>query len=168
MYPGVTIGCAHASYTKALIDIAGADVVEGVYGTAPTVLWGEDVPGMAKATEYVRNLHPDDEGNTDYIISWAQSLIMAEILRVALDNVGYDVLAQGDVESWRAIETQGIQKLSNYDVEGLHGPVGYTSGDNRLDKFNRIYQIMDGELANPSPWIEAPLIKYEDYDWFGQ
>jgi branched-chain amino acid transport system substrate-binding protein len=168
MYPGVTIGCAHASFTKALIDIAGADVVEGVYGTAPTVLWGEDVPGMAKATEYVRNLHPDDEGNTDYIISWAQSLIMAEILRVALDNVGYDVLAQGDVESWRAIETEGIQKLSNYDVEGLHGPVGYTAGDNRLDKSNRIYQVIDGELANPSPWIEAPLINYEDYDWFGQ
>ncbi len=168
MYPGITIGSGHASFTKALIDIAGADIVEGVYGVFPTVNWGDDVPGMAEMTEYVRNLHPKDEGNMDYITSWAQSLIMAEILRLAVENVGYDVLAKGDVESWRAIETQGIQKLKNFDVGGLHGPVSYTPGDNRLSKSVRVFQIRNGAITPISDWVEAPMIKYEEFDWFGK
>jgi len=168
LYPGIAIGCGHASYTIAMVDIAGADIAQGVYGVFPTVNWGDDVPGMAKMTEYCQNLHPDDYGNMDYITSWAQSLIMAEILRVALDNVGYDVLAKGDVESWRAVETQGIQKLSGYDVGGLHGPVSYTTGDNRLSKSLRVFQVQSGQIVPLTDWIEAPLVKYEEFDWFGQ
>jgi len=168
LYPEIPIGLGHASITKALVDIAGADIVEGVYGVFPTVSWGDDVPGMAKVIEYCQKLHPKDEGNMDYITSWAQSLIMAEILRVAMENVGYDVLAKGDVESWRAIETQGIQKLKDYDVGGLHGPVSYTAGDNRLSKSVRIFQIKNGEIAPITDWIEAPVVKYEEFDWFGQ
>ncbi|MFQ6122881.1 MAG: ABC transporter substrate-binding protein [Dehalococcoidales bacterium] len=168
MYPGITIGCGHASFTKALIDIAGADIVEGVYGVFPTVNWGDDVPGMAKMTEYCQKLHPEDYGNMDYITSWAQSLIMAEILRLAVENVGYDVLAKGDAESWQAIETQGIQKLKNYDVGGLHGPVSYTPGDNRLSKSVRVFQIQNGVITPISDWVEAPMVKYEEFDWFGK
>jgi len=168
MYPGMTIGCGHASFTKALIDLGGASIVEGVYGAFPTVMWGDNVPGMAKMTEYVKKLHPKDEGNGDYITAWGQSLIVAEILRLAVKNVGYDVLAKGDATAWQAIETQGIQKLKNYDVGGLQGSVSYTPGDNRLTKFNRIWQIVNGKITNPSAWTEAPLIKYEQYDWFGK
>ena len=169
LYPGTTIGLGHAGITKALVDIAGADVVEGVYGVFPTVSWGDKVPGMAKMTEYVRNLHPKDEGNMDYITSWAQSLIMVEILKTALkNNVSYDVLAKGNVDSWRAIETQGIQKLKNYDVGGLHGPVNYTPGDNRLSKSVRLFQIKKGEITPITGWIDAPLVKYEEFDWFGK
>ena len=168
MYPGITIGCAHASFTKALIDLAGADVVEGVYGAFPTVLWGDDVPGMEKMTEYCQKLHSGDYGNMDYITSWAQSLIVAKILEMAVNNAGYDVLAKGDATAWQAVETQGIQKLKNFEVQGLQGPVSYSSGDNRLTKYNRLYKIVGGKIAEPSNWIEAPLIKYEEYDWFGK
>jgi len=168
LYPEIPIGLGHASITKALVDIAGADIVEGVYGVFPTVSWGDDVPGMAKVIEYCQKLHPKDEGNMDYITSWAQSLIMAEILRVAVENVGYDVLAKGDVESWRAVETYGIQRLKDYDVGGLHGPVSYTAGDNRLSKSVRLFQIKSGVITPITDWIEAPVVKYEEFDWFGQ
>jgi branched-chain amino acid transport system substrate-binding protein len=131
LYPGITIGLGHAGMTKTLVDIAGADIVEGAYGTFPTVMWTENVAGMAKMTEYVRTLHAKDEGNMDYITAWAQSLIVAEILKLAVKNAGYDVLAKGDVNAWRAVEKQGIQKLANYSVGGLQGAVSYTSGDNR-------------------------------------
>ncbi|HEY81736.1 MAG TPA: ABC transporter substrate-binding protein [Dehalococcoidia bacterium] len=168
LYPGITIGLGHAAITKALIDIAGADIVEGVYGVFPTVNWGDDVPGMAKMTEYVRKNHPDDEGNMDYITSWAQSLIVAEILRLAVENAGYEVLAKGGPEAWKAVEEYGIKKLKNFDVGGLHGPVSYTPGDNRLSKSVRVFQIRNGEIVPISDWIEAPLVKYEEYDWFGK
>jgi branched-chain amino acid transport system substrate-binding protein len=168
MYPGITIGCCHAALTKALIDLAGADVVDGVYGTFPTVLWGADVPGMAKMTEYCQKLHGTDYGNMDYITSWAQGLIVAKALELAVNNVGYVALAKGDASAWQAVETQGIQKLDNYDVGGLQGAVSYTPGDNRLTKYNRVYRIVNGEIGQPSDWVESPVIEYEKYDWFGQ
>ncbi len=168
MYPGITIALGHAAMTKALIDLAGASAVEGVYGLFPAASWGDDVPGMAKLMEYAQKLHPKDVGNGDYITSWAQSLVMAEILKTALDNVGYDVLAKGDAESWEAIETQGIQKLSNYDAGGLQGPVSYTPGDNRLTKSLKIFQIQNGAIVPITDWIETPLVQYENFDWFGK
>lgn len=168
MYPGVTIGLGHAGITKALVDIAGADIVEGVYGIFPTASWGDNVPGMAKMTEYAQKLHPKDVGNMDYITAWAQSLIMVEALKLAVKNAGYDVLAKGDVTSWQAVETKGIQKLVNYNVGGLHGPVSYTPGDNRLSKSVRVFQIKKGVITPISDWVEAPVVKYEEFDWFGK
>jgi len=168
MFPGITIGSGHAGFTKALVDAAGADIAEGVYGVFPTVNWGDDVPGMAKMTEYLKANHPDDAGNMDYITTWAQSLIMAEILRVALENVDYDVLAKGDAEAWKAIEEQGIQKLKDYDAGGLHGPVSYTVGDNRLSKSVRVFQVQNGEITPLTEWIDAPVVEYEKFDWFGK
>jgi len=169
MYPGnMTIGLCHAGMTKALVDLAGADKVEGVYGAFPMVQWGENVRGMADMTSYCQMMHGTDFGNMDYITSWAQGLIVAKALELAVKNVGYDTLSKGGAAAWQAVETQGIQKLQNYDVGGLQGAVSYTPGDNRLTKFNRIYRIVSGQISQPSAWVEAPLIKYETYDWFGK
>ena len=162
MYPGIVIGCAHASYTKALVDIAGADIVEGVYGVFPTVNWGDDVPGMAKATEYCKKYHAKDYGNMDYLTSWAEALIGAEILRLASAACDYDVLARGDAAAWECVEKNAIQKL-DYDVAGLHGPVKYVAGDNRLDKSIRVFQVKDGEITAVTGWVEAPRIPYEKF-----
>lgn len=153
MYPGMTIALGHASFTSIFVELAGADA-EGIYGVYPTVNWGDNVPAMAKMTEYVRKYHPDDEGNMDYITSWAEGLIVAEILRLAIENVGFDNLTPQTVEEY------GFKKLNNFDVGGLHGPVTYTPGDNRLSKSVRIFQIKNGELVPITGWVEAPLIPY--------
>jgi len=86
---------------------------------------------------------------------------------VTVENAGYDVLAKGGEEAWQAIETQGIQKL-NYDVGGLHGPVIYSAGDNRLAKSVRLFQIQGGNIVPVTDWIDAPVVKYEEFEWFGQ
>ena len=154
MYPGMTIGCGHASFTSVLVELAGDDA-EGVYGVYPTVDWGDDVPAMAKMTEYCQLYHPEDYGNMDYITSWAESLIVAEILRLAIENVGVDNLTP------QAVEEYGFKALDNFDVGGLHGPVTYTEGDNRLSKSVRVFQVQDGEIVPITGWVEAPLIPYE-------
>jgi len=154
MYPGMTIACGHASFTSVLVELAGTDA-EGVYGVYPTVNWGDDVPAMAKMTEYCQEYHPDDYGNNDYITCWAEGLIVAEILRLAIDNVGVDNLTP------QAVEEYGFKKLDNFDVGGLHGPVTYTSGDNRLSKSVRIFQVQNGEIEAITGWVEAPLIPYK-------
>jgi branched-chain amino acid transport system substrate-binding protein len=163
----IPIGVCHAAMTSKLVELGGADVVEGVYGVFPTISWNDDVSGAAKMKEYAANLHPNDVNNGDYIAAWAQSLIIAEILRKALDAVGYDVLSKGDKAAWEAIEKYGFQGLDGYDVGGLQSPVKYVSGDNRLGKSLRINRVTDGVITAITGWVEAPLIRYEDYDWFG-
>lgn len=154
LYPGITIGCGHASFTSVLVELAGTDA-EGVYGVYPTVNWGDDVAAMAKMTEYCQQYHPEHYGNMDYITSWAEALIVAEILRLAIENVGVDNLTP------QAVEEYGFKVLSNFDVGGLHGPVSYTVGDNRLAKSVRIFQVQNGEIVPITGWVEAPQIPYE-------
>jgi len=168
MYPGVTVGLAHASFTEALINLAGADVVEAVYGVFPTATWGDNVAGLAKAKEYLQKYNPQDAGSMDYLTTWAATLVVAEILKNAINNVGYDKLAKGGADAWSAIEKYGIQKLSGYDVQGLQGAVTYTAGDNRLDKLLKVFKITSGKINAVSGWIEAPLIKYEEFSWWGK
>jgi branched-chain amino acid transport system substrate-binding protein len=150
----MTIGMAHASFTKALIDLAGADVVEGVYGVYPTVTWDDTAPGIAKATEYLMKNHPADAGNMDYLSVWCTGLVSAEILKNAVNAVGYDALAKGGANAWQAVEQSGIQKL-NYDVGGIQGAVSYTSGDNRLDKYVKVYTIKGGNITALGDWVSA-------------
>jgi branched-chain amino acid transport system substrate-binding protein len=168
MLPSVTIGVCHAAMTQALVTAAGADVVEGVYGVFPTVSWTEDVAAIAKMNEYAAKYHPKDVNNGDYMAAWAQSLIIAEILKKAVEKVGYDTLAKGDANAWADVEKYGFQALNGYDVGGLQSPVSYTQGDNRLGKSLRIDQIKNGVITPVTGWVEAPVIKYENYDWYGK
>jgi branched-chain amino acid transport system substrate-binding protein len=164
IYPGTTVMCTSASYTESLIDLAGADVAEGVYGVCHTVTWDENVPGVAKAKEYVRKNHPADEGNMDYLGTWSTCLAIREILATAVKNVGYDKLAKGGPEAWKLVEAEGIQKVSGYKFEGLQGgTLAFSPGDNRLDKFLRIYRVSGGKITPLSDWQEAPLVKYTQY-----
>ena len=167
MTPNLTVGCAAASFTKALIDLAGANVAEGVYGAWPTVAWGENVPGMAKIIEYAAKYNPKDTGTAEYVATWAAALVIAEILRLTTSAVDYDVLSKGDATAWNAVETKGIQKLKNYSVDGLQGAVSYAGGgDNRLNKLVRLYKITSGNITLVKDWVDSPYIKYEDFSWF--
>lgn len=168
MYPGVTIGMCHAAMTKAFVDLAGADIANGVYGIVSSAAWGDNVTGMAKMMEYAQKNHPKDVGNTDYSAAWAQSLIIAEILKQALNNAGYAKISKGDAAAWAAVEKSGFQKLNGYAVDGLQPAVKYTAGDNRLSKTLRIFQVKSGTITALTDWIEAPLVKYETYSWFTQ
>jgi branched-chain amino acid transport system substrate-binding protein len=164
----VTIGVCHAAMTKALVDLGTPEVINGVLGVFPTVSWTEDVPALAKMTEYANKLHPKDVNNGDYMAAWAQSLVIAEILKKTLDAVGYDAIAKGDTKAWAAVEKYGFQGLDGYEVGGLQSPVKYAAGDNRLGKSLRIFQVQNGALKALTGWLEAPLIKYEDFDWYGK
>jgi branched-chain amino acid transport system substrate-binding protein len=150
----MTIGMAHASFTKSLIDLAGQEVSEGVIGVYPTVTWDDTAPGVAKAKEYLMKNHPADAGNMDYLSLWCTGLVSAEILKNAVQAVGYDALVKGDAAAWKAIEQKGFQKL-NYQVEGLQGAVSYTAGDNRLCSFVKVYTVKKGVITSLGNWVST-------------
>jgi branched-chain amino acid transport system substrate-binding protein len=167
MIPGMTVGCAHASFTKALTDLAGKDVTEGIYGVYPTVNWTDNVTGMAKMMEYCNKYHPEYAGNNDYLIGWASSLINAEILRQAVKVSGAEAIAKGGSASWDLVEKNGFMNVKNYDVEGLHGPVDFSNPvDKRGSKSVKIFQVQDGKMVSQTGWVDAPNILYENLDWF--
>jgi branched-chain amino acid transport system substrate-binding protein len=150
----VTIGMAHASFTKALVDLAGKDVAEGVYGVYPTLTWDDASAGIAKAKEYAQKNHPADVGNMDYLSVWCTGLVSAEILKNAIQSAGYDAIAKGDAAAWKIVEEAGFQKL-NYDVAGIQGAVSYTQGDNRLCKYVKMYTVKGGVITPLGDWVEA-------------
>lgn len=161
MTTGMTIACGHAGFTKALIDLAGKDVSEAVYGVYPTVNWGENVPGMAKMVEYAKARHPEYIGNNDYLTGWASSLINAEIIKQVLKNSSLEVLSKGDATAWQAAETNGFLNVKGYDVGGLHGPVDFSDKvDKRGSKSVKIFQIKNGQIFSLTEWINAPYINY--------
>ncbi|HSW58545.1 MAG TPA: ABC transporter substrate-binding protein [Dehalococcoidales bacterium] len=150
----MTIGMAYASFTKSLIDLAGKDVTEGIYGVYPTVTWEDNIPGVAKAREYLMKNNPADAGNMDYLMVWCTGLISAEILKNAVQAVGYEKLAKGGAEAWKAVEESGFKKL-NYDVAGIQGAVSYTPGDNRLAKYIKIYTVKNGIITPIGDWVST-------------
>ena len=152
--PNITIGLGHAALAKSLVDLDRSQTcTEGIYGTYPTVTWDSNAPGIAKAKEYLQKNHPADANNMDYLSCWTTSLVVAEVLRNAVKNAGYDTLAKGDANAWKAVEQSGIQKLNGYNVEGLQGPVAYTSGSNKLGTSVKIYTIKGGNITAIGDWI---------------
>jgi branched-chain amino acid transport system substrate-binding protein len=161
------VGLGHAGYSKALVDLAGADLIEGIYVPSPIVTWSDSAPGLAKVKEYVAKNNSGDSGDANYLSCWATALTMGQILKNAVTSAGYDVLAKGDAAAWAAVEQSGIQKL-NYGVEGLQGTAAYSAGDNRLAKSLKIYVVKGGQLSAVSDWVDAPVTKYEDFSWWGK
>jgi branched-chain amino acid transport system substrate-binding protein len=46
--------------------------------------------------------------------------------------------------------------------------VSYTPGDNRLSKSLRVFQVQSGEIKAVTDWVQAPVIEYENFAWFGK
>jgi branched-chain amino acid transport system substrate-binding protein len=60
-------------------------------------------------------------------------------------------------------------KVKGYDVHGLEGPVDFSDPvDKRGSKSLKIYQIKGAAIVSVTDWVAAPLIKYEDFDWFSK
>jgi branched-chain amino acid transport system substrate-binding protein len=164
--PGLTVMSTSAGFTAAVVDLTKDDpsVANGLYGVSHTVTWDDTVIGINKAKEYCQKYHPADYGNMDYLGTWTTCLIIHQALINAFNNVGYDTLSKGGANAWKAVEVQGIQKLTGYDAQGLQGGiVTYTAGDNRLDNYLRMYQIQNNKITPIANWQEAPLIKYSVY-----
>ncbi len=159
----VVIAGGFASMTKATIDLAGPDLAEGIYGVAPIAAW--DDPAAAKVREYCKKYWPQYEGNSDFLAHWAHALIVAEMFRVALQNVGWKALYTGPKEErWKAMEYQGIQKVKGYDPEGLKGPIDYTDPkDHRGGKYVKILQAKGGVFKAITGWVECPFVDYSPY-----
>lgn len=75
--------------TSTFIQNVAPEYSEGIYGTQTMVLWGTDVPGMDKAIRYCQRLHPQDAGNSDYLVGWHLGMCTVKALQKALGAINY-------------------------------------------------------------------------------
>jgi len=154
---GICLG--HASALPAFVDLAGS-AAEGVYGMQSPVFWGASVPAMPALTQYCQTYHPGDVGNPDYMLGWQLGMCAAESLKNAVIQSGGEALTP------QIVEANGVRQVS-FDAGGLTGWVDWMDDyDRRGAKSINLALVQGGQWEVLAPWIEAPLIHYEDYSWF--
>ncbi len=118
-----------------LIQLAG-EAAEGVLGLQASVLYGDDVPGMAAIREAPRG----ESKTTHYVRGWVSMMVLCEALQRAE--------ARGELNGpgiKRALET-----LSGFDTQGLTPPITFTAEDHRPNMTVRVYEYSGGRLHHRS------------------
>lgn len=130
----------------------GRDAAEGVVGAMLNPPFGENVPGMAKLTEFHQKNHPADKHDTNYVRGWSYVMVWSEGLKRA-DKSGK--LTGEGIKA--ALET-----LKDFDLGGLAAPVTYTAQDHRPSSTVELYQVQGGKLVRLKQ-VEQP----RKQDWLG-
>ncbi len=113
------------------------EAAEGVVGAMLNPPFGENVPGMAKLTEFHQKNHPADKHDTNYVRGWSYVMVWSEGLKRA-DKAG-QLTGEGIKV---ALET-----LKDFDLGGLAAPVTYTPQDHRSATTVDLYQVQGGKLV---------------------
>jgi branched-chain amino acid transport system substrate-binding protein len=115
----------------------GKEAAEGVVGAMLNPPFGENVPGMAKVTEFHQKHHPADKHDTNYVRGWSYVMVWSEGLKRADKN------GQLTGEGIKA----ALETLKDFDVGGLAAPVTYTAHDHRPTTNVDLYQVQGGKLV---------------------
>jgi branched-chain amino acid transport system substrate-binding protein len=118
---------------ESLIQRAGL-AAEGVLGLQPSVLFGDDVPGMRALREAMRG----EPGVTHGVRGWVSMMVLCEALRRA--DASGELTGPGIK---RALET-----LCEFDPQGLLPSVTYTPNDHRPSTAVRIYEFSGGRMCH--------------------
>jgi len=135
---GLTIkfGSNPYGFSESLPAVA-KEAAEGVTGVMPDVPFGENVPGMARLTDFHKKNHPDDTHDAIYVRGWTYVLVWSEALKRA------DAKGALNGEGVKA----ALETLTNFDLGGLTNNVTYTPTDHRPATKTPIYKIGGGKLS---------------------
>src|SRR5690625_2896887 len=126
----ILIGNMYAG-TEHFLRTAGADA-EGHLSMYGSVSYGDTSVEIMEAI-MAANYHTP---STHYIRGWAQALLVAEVMGMAID---------------RELELTGenlrdmVYELEDFSPGGLIGPVNYSPADHRPTSVSSIYQVQNGE-----------------------
>ncbi len=127
------------------------DAAEGVIGIQDVAYWGDNVPGMKILMDYHQKHHPNDTHNSPYMRGWLWTIIAAEGIKRAGNNLTGEAVK-------RAMET-----LKDFDTWGITPPFTYTSEDHRPTMTARLVMIKGGKIV---PMREVSVNR--DMVWIGK
>ncbi|MCY4413341.1 MAG: ABC transporter substrate-binding protein [Caldilineaceae bacterium] len=128
-YDQVVLGSVNWGMNRDILNILGANapLAVGYYGIFPYLWWTDtDAPGVQQALEtFAAKGYPDTDKAFSYLLTYSSVFGIADILTVAMNNVGFDGLT--GAEFLKAMQQMGIVSSAGVfemNVEGSNRAPG--------------------------------------------
>lgn len=113
----------------------------------------EDSPGMKLVKQLWEKNHPGQKPNDMYVNGILSGMIIAEGIRLALDEVTPDKL------TGETLKKSGLDRIKNFDCMGLTKPISYIPDDHIGPKQVRYWAVREGTLVPVSDWMPTTTFR---------
>lgn len=146
----IRFGGYENSQSESLIESLGPSA-DGFF--APRAYpWYEEVPFLLELKiKYHGKL--ELQGDEASVPVWGA--MVAEVIKRAIDNVGYENLDGGSIK-------KALDSIKDFDAHGIGKPITYRPEDHRGSATVRIYEIQGDDVVPVSDWREAPMLMPEE------
>ena len=139
-WDSVVVGGVNWSLNTDVVNILGenAALMNGYYGVMPSYWWNDtDNPGVQMALEdFTASGLPEAKKDVGYLLSYGQMLAVANILRHAMNTVGFEGLTGQTV-------FEAMQDMGTIDAGGM--ATMNAGGEDRAPREAQIRQVQVGE-----------------------
>jgi len=139
-WDSVVVGGVNWSLNTDVLNILGenAALMDGYYGVMPSYWWNDtDNPGVQMALEdFAASGLPESKKDVGYLLSYGQMFAVANILRHAMNTVGFDGLTGQTV-------FEAMQDMGTIDAGGM--ATMNAAGEDRAPREAQIRQVQVGE-----------------------
>jgi ABC-type branched-subunit amino acid transport system substrate-binding protein len=113
----------------------------------------EASPGLKLARELWAKNYPGQRPNDMYINGILSGMVIAEGIRLALDQVTPEKL------NGETLKTYGLDRIKNFDGMGLTKPISYVPGDHIGPKQVRYWAVRKGFVEPVSDWMPTTTFR---------
>ena len=122
-YDQVVLGSVNWGMNRDVLNILGenAPLAAGYYGVFPYLWWSDtDAPGVQRALEtFAAKGYPDSDKAFTYLLTYSNMFAIADILTVAMNNVGFDGLTGAEfLKAMQQMGTISAAGVFEMNVEG--------------------------------------------------
>ena len=139
-WDSVVVGGVNWSLNTDVVNILGenAALMDGYYGVMPSYWWNDtDNPGVQMALEdFTASGLPEAKKDVGYLLSYGQMFAVANILRHAMNTVGFDGLTGQAV-------FEAMQDMGTIDAGGM--ATMNAAGEDRAPNMAQIRQVQFGD-----------------------
>lgn len=152
--PDLKVGAWHWAITQNEINGAGADCMEGKFGTSMSTLPSDDPEAVQMLRDYWKESgtepNPVLDSNSLYGNGLYIATVMEEAIRQALEIVGDDGEVTGEVMK------QALESIEGYEGYGVACPITITEKDHSGNRAVNIYEIRDGGWDRVAECVTGP------------
>lgn len=152
------VGSWHWGLTKAAVNDAGAECMEGVLGTSMSTLVSDEPEAVKMLREYweSNDMEPSKtmETNTGYSNGLYFAVVIEEAIRQADEAKGSGDLTGKDLKA-------GLESIKDYEGYGITCPVTITAKDHSGNRALNIYKVENGEFVSQERCLTGPAVPSE-------
>lgn len=157
--PDLPVGAWHWAITQNEIEGAGAECMEGKFGTSMSKLPSDEPEAVTMLRDYWEESgtepNPVLESNSLYGNGLYIATVIEEAIRQALGIVGDDGEVTGEVMK------QALESIEGFEGYGVTCPITITEKDHSGNRAVNIYEIRDGGWERTADCVTGPPVSDE-------